>query len=530
MLTIVVLPHNARPMRNAPPSCRMTPSSEGSTSEGKYEVEPKAASKQRLIWTTGGVLVGMWLAVGCAASDVDIADDDEGQGAAGGGEGGQGGTAEGGGGNDPGPCGTDCSAIAAPQCFVGVCNTGQHPGPVGSCVVVPSDANVPCDDGLFCTVNDVCNGEGVCEGGGENDCGMRPGDCEAIVCDETSDACTTQNLPAGAACTPDDLCVVGGTCDAFGTCTGTPKDCFFAPVPNECHIAECNPSNGICEPVPGNTGDPCVDQNDLCTVGKTCDNAGNCGGGAPKDCSNLTSGCDLGICDTTNGQCTTMSVADGQLCDDLNGCTVGEICSSGTCGGGTLVTTCSGAQTADGCCPSGCTEGNDLDCAICVANWDDATLQGWIVSSTCSPQINWQPDNTRAAGGTHSLYYGDPVTQNYNCTGGAHSGTATSKFINLHPGAPDVTFSVFIHTEGGLSYDQLGLWVMPANVKVWDRNDFTQGASGNTNGQFVQQTVDLSAYANQTIQLQFRFNTVDSISNSTEGVYIDSLTVQGSCP
>jgi hypothetical protein len=427
-------------------------------------------------------------------------------------------------------CGTDCSAIATPQCFVGVCNTGQLPGPVNSCVVVPAQAGGTCDDGQFCTVVDTCDGTGVCVGSGTNDCGMTPGTCQTIVCDEVSDSCGTQNIPSGGACTPADLCIVGGTCDANGNCTGTAKDCFFAPVPNECHISQCNPANGMCEPIPGNAGQPCTDVNDLCTVGKACDSTGTCAGGNPKDCSQLTQGCNLGVCDTSNGQCTTMTVMNGQVCDDLNGCTVGELCNNGTCSGGTPVTACSGAQTADGCCPSTCSELNDLDCATCVAGWDNASLQGWTVTSTCSPQNNWQPDTMRAQSGTHSLYYGNPAVHNYVCTAGTHSGTATSKFINLQPGNPNVTFWVWIHTEGGTSYDQLGLWVMPANVKVWDRNNFPAGAQGNTNGQFVQQTVDLTPYANQTIQLQFRFNTVDSIANSTEGVYIDSLTVLGSCP
>ena len=89
---------------------------------------------------------------------------------------------------------------------------------------------------------------------------------------------------------------------------------------------------------------------------------------------------------------------------------------------------------------------------------------------------------------------------------------------------------MFIDTEGYTTFDLLTLWVMPANVKVWDRNDFTEGQVGSTNGQFIQQTVDLTAYANQTIQLQFRFDTVDGIANSTEGDYIDSMSVQGYCP
>ena len=132
--------------------------------------------------------------------------------------------------------------------------------------------------------------------------------------------------------------------------------------------------------------------------------------------------------------------------------------------------------------------------------------------------------------GTHSLYYGDPAVHNFNCTGGAHQGTATSKTINLQPGNPNVTFHVFIDTEGGTFYDQLGLWVMPQNVQIWDRGDFPEGANGDTLGAFIQQTVDLSMFANQSIQLQFRFDTVDGVANSEEGVYVDSITVQGNCP
>src|SRR5690606_37136127 len=102
-----------------------------------------------------------------------------------------------------------------------------------------------CDDGQFCTVTDTCDGTGVCVGEGLNDCGMSPPECQEVVCDEAAKACSTQNIPAGGACNTNDLCVVGATCDAFGQCSGTPKDCFFAPVPNECHVAVCNPQNGM---------------------------------------------------------------------------------------------------------------------------------------------------------------------------------------------------------------------------------------------------------------------------------------------
>ncbi|MEQ9319836.1 MAG: hypothetical protein RIF41_11805 [Polyangiaceae bacterium] len=425
-------------------------------------------------------------------------------------------------------CDVDCSTIATPDCSVAVCNDGSHMGTVGSCVVINAEDGTSCEDGLFCTVNDACV-EGVCTGGPQNDCGMAPDACEEILCDEPSQTCSSGTLPNGTPCdNTDDLCLVNEMCQN-GLCVGDTKDCFFAPVPNECFNAVCNPVNGMCEPEPGNDGAACIDTNDLCSVGNTCA-AGVCSGGSPLNCDNLTQGCDLGVCDPASGQCTTMTVMNGQMCDDLNGCTVGELCTNGTCGGGTPVTACSGAQTADGCCPPSCSVADDLDCAICVSDFDDGTLQGWTVSSTCSPQINWQPDTMQQQAGTHSLYYGDPAVHNFNCTGGAHQGTATSKTINLQPGNPNVTFHVFIDTEGGTFYDQLGLWVMPQNVQIWDRGDFPEGANGDTLGAFIQQTVDLSMFANQSIQLQFRFDTVDGVANSEEGVYVDSITVQGNCP
>jgi hypothetical protein len=443
---------------------------------------------------------------------------------------GQGG-AMGGSGGQPGLCAQDCTAINTPQCLKGVCNDGQYQGVIGECVIVP-DEGVSCDDGEFCTIDDLCDDNGVCVGGPPNDCGMMPLACELVTCDEAADSCGTMPAPVGSMCDPGDLCVGGATCNSAVQCTGFVNDCFFAPVPNECHIAVCNPMNGMCEPVadPTKDGDPCNDSMDLCTVNKTCDTMGNCGGGSPKDCSNLTQGCDLGICDTTNGQCFAMTVMNGQMCDDLDGCTVGETCNNGNCAGGTPVTTCSGGSTADGCCPSSCNATNDLDCAICTVDWDNATLQGWTVTASCPSQNNWQPDSFRHQAGTHSLYYGNPALHNFVCSNGAHNGTATSKYINLQPGAPNVTFWVWIATEGGTTYDQLDLWVMPANVEVWDRNDFPQGALGDTGGVFIQQTVDLTPWAGQSIQLQFRFNTVDGVANSEEGVYIDSLVAQGNCP
>ena len=265
-----------------------------------------------------------------------------------------------GGSGGSGLCPDGCDGIQPPACHKAVCNDGSYPGAVGQCVVVPEDDGVVCDDGLFCTTDDTCQA-GTCTGGPPNDCGMEPPECEQVACDEASDACTTEPVANGEACVGDDLCQINATCNN-GLCTGgTPKDCFFAPVPDECHVSVCNPQNGMCEPVPGNEGGACTDTTDLCTVNKTC-SAGLCQGGAPKDCSAQTQGCTLGVCDTATGQCMGQPVGEGQACNDLDACTTGETCSSGVCGMGSPVTTCS--LVSDGCCPANCSEVDDFDCAF----------------------------------------------------------------------------------------------------------------------------------------------------------------------
>lgn len=300
---------------------------------------------------------------GCTATGVDPIDDGAGgeePSTSAGGAGADGGA----GGEVASPCGMDCSAISAPQCYVSVCNEGQAAGPVGSCVVVPDEAGLSCDDGQFCTTDDTCDGKGLCVGGGANDCGQTPAECAEIVCNEDTDSCAEAQLVNGTACTPADLCEVGGACQN-GLCIGAEKDCFFSPVPNECHVAVCNPNNGECEPIPGNDNASCTLSSDLCSVGNTC-SAGVCSGGAPKDCGGLTAGCLEGICDTVTGQCTTQPIPPGGSCTDFQACTSGEICdANGMCGGGAPVTAC---VAGDGCCPAGCTDLTDIDCACSVAD------------------------------------------------------------------------------------------------------------------------------------------------------------------
>jgi hypothetical protein len=321
-------------------------------------------------WTALSLTLAGTLAVaGCPASDSPSNSDggatsDGGSTAdgAGGTGGNQGGANQGGDGGSGGDslCEIDCSSIQTPDCNVAICNEGQAQGTIGQCVVVASEDGISCDDGQFCTVNDACSA-GECVGGPQNDCGMAPGDCDEVVCDEMSQGCSTTPLVNGTECINSvDLCQVGAACQN-GLCIGTTNDCFFQPVPNECFNSVCNPTNGVCEPVPGNDSAACVNSMDLCDINNTC-LGGQCQGGNQTDCSFLTQGCDLGICDSATGVCGVQAVMNGQMCDDLSACTTGEICTTGMCGGGTPVTNCE--QVGDGCCPTICNDTNDIDCTV----------------------------------------------------------------------------------------------------------------------------------------------------------------------
>ncbi len=78
-------------------------------------------------------------------------------------------------------------------------------------------------------------------------------------------------------------------------------------------------------------------------------------GGLPcgADCSQMpTPPCQVAVCNEQIGQCEVVHSGDGSVCDDADPCTFGETCQSGTCVGGTQVTTCE--QSGDGCCPPNC--------------------------------------------------------------------------------------------------------------------------------------------------------------------------------
>lgn len=480
------------------------------------------------------------VAAGCSASGVGPVEDDGGGGSPTttttvGGMGGDGG-------GSTGPCSQNCAAVDTPMCLKSVCNEGQYPGTVGECVVVDDDDGTECDDGLFCTTGDACQA-GSCVGGPQNTCGMEASDCEEVVCNESSKACTTQNANQGMACTPDDLCQVAGTCNN-GVCTGQPKDCFFAPI-TDCEVATCNPATGVCEGQadPSKDGQSCVLGGDLCMVDKVCDN-GQCIGGNAKDCSHLDIGCENGVCNQSNGQCEPMQVPagsqcntatdqcnvgicdaqlncianpvnDGTTCDDFNTCTTGDICTAGVCGGSIdpNCTTYFEGNFESGCPAPGWTLTGDWQCGA---------------PSSVGPQAPYDGVNLIGTVLNGSYNHNQTYEANYAQTPLIGLGTAYNPVLSFYhwvhtEGSSFDGYNVKISTDGGNSFTTL------TNVEPnYGLTVASQPAFGGNLGGWHLVTADLSAYVGQQIILRFSMRTDGSVAHP--GVYIDGISVDEQPP
>ncbi|MBI3119162.1 MAG: hypothetical protein HYZ00_10775 [Candidatus Hydrogenedentes bacterium] len=135
-------------------------------------------------------------------------------------------------------------------------------------------------------------------------------------------------------------------------------------------------------------------------------------------------------------------------------------------------------------------------------------------------------DHTRPA----ALYYGLDSTCDYNA--GSSDGMVTSPIINLQGMAPPIYlhFKYFLETEGtpdtadkvAVALSQNG----KAYVKVAENLPTTTVTRlEDPSGGWRQATLDLSAMAGSTVQVRFRFRTVDPLDNDFGGFYLDDFLV-----
>ena len=224
-------------------------------------------------------------------------------------------------------------------------------------------------------------------------------------------------------------------------------------------------------------------------------------------------------------------------CDDLDACTV-DSCDSktGECSHQAIANCCQpvkqhfkfdneseGADWVFQKCAASTSYYNPTTCTTYTPN---ASTQGWHVRPNA-------PVSNQTVGG---LYYGADATNNFSF--GANAGTAMSPKWTVPANGSKIEFSFWWDTESGTTYDKFYAYLYVDGVKT-----NVGVATTPTNGAIVYKgmtgyatakawakvSVDVSAYVGKGVQIQFYFNSGDSVANTGAGVYVDDLKYSAPC-
>jgi hypothetical protein len=169
---------------------------------------------------------------------------------------------------------------------------------------------------------------------------------------------------------------------------------------------------------------------------------------------------------------------------------------------------------------SGSGGGLDDDFEGSVAGWSTSGLWHLATNSTCASPQNGYSSPVRA------FYYGQDSTCNYS-TGAANTGTLTSPPISGITSSSTLTFDYYRQVESftGGSFDQTEVEIVHPGgadtVFALDSGD-ASSSSWQSSG-----PISLAAYAGDTIQVRFRFDSVDNVANTFDGWFIDDVAVTG---
>ena len=168
-------------------------------------------------------------------------------------------------------------------------------------------------------------------------------------------------------------------------------------------------------------------------------------------------------------------------------------------------------------------------------------LQGFVIDNNFGSSNGlWHLSTGRAGQPGHSssnsLYYG----QNEGLSGGGNfdnlvlnGGAIISPPITLPAGAGSLTlsFNYLMDVEATTIYDSAIVAVSTNDgvsyTTVASKNSLG-GLTNHTGGQWVSNTVSLSAFAGSTLQLRFAFDSIDATGNGTEGWYVDDVVIRRS--
>jgi hypothetical protein len=337
--------------------------------------------------------------------------------------------------------GTPATCDPPPACRqAGACDPQS-----GACTYAPVQDGTSCSDGNACNGSETCS-NGNCVGGTTVTCDPPPACRQAGVCDPQTGACAYAPVPDATSCSDGNACNGTETC-SNGTCVGgTSVTCNSPPACHTATGATCDPQTGACAYAPVPDATSCSDGN-ACNGAETCSN-GTCVGGtsvtcdSPPECRTATGA----TCDPQSGACTYAPVQDGTSCSDGNACNGSEICSNGTCVGGTPATcdpppACRQAGVCDpqtGACAyapvpdaTSCSDGNACNGAETCSNGtcvggtsvtcDSPPECRTATGATCDPQTGactYAPVQNGTSCSDGNACNGAETCSNGNCVGG----------------------------------------------------------------------------------------------------------------
>jgi hypothetical protein len=185
----------------------------------------------------------------------------------------------------------------------------------------------------------------------------------------------------------------------------------------------------------------------------------------------------------------------------------------------TATTSCGSANDSatvfvdDGTTPAGLDDDFEGD----NSDWTATGLWHEVNNSACASPGYSSP--------VQAFYYGQDAGCTYD-TGAATSGTLTSPSITGITATSTLTFDYYRVVEsfsGDYDRTQVNIVAGGNSTTVFSLNS----SNASTAAWVSSGTIDLSAFAGQTIQVQFVFDSVDSVSNAFTGWLIDDVVVTG---
>ena len=172
----------------------------------------------------------------------------------------------------------------------------------------------------------------------------------------------------------------------------------------------------------------------------------------------------------------------------------------------------------DGNLPTGLIEDFEGD----TSGWTANGLWHLVENSACA-----SPGYSSA---THAMYYGQDAGCDYD-TGTAHSGNLISPEIGCLTASSTLNFQYFRQVEktNNDPYETVSVAASVAGQNSWTTLWSKSSLETSENAWTASGNLSLAAFASQTIELRFRFDSVDNVENAFVGWLVDDVVVTGSC-